>query len=135
MKYLLDTNAVIHLMNEEDAIASRIFAHSPSDFVVSGFTEAELLFGVERSGELHRATNQLSIQLALASFKIVYQDHSISSIYGKIKAHLVSKKAFREQNEIDLFIAATAIAHDLVLITQNSKDFKHIPHLKFENWS
>jgi tRNA(fMet)-specific endonuclease VapC len=135
MKYLLDTNAVIHLMKGEEPLSSKIMAHHPSEFVVSGFTEAELLFGVENSGSSHRAGNEMKVQLTLAPFQILYQDQVTSWAYGKIKAHLVSKRAFQSRNEIDLFIASTAVAHGLVLVTQNAKDFKAIPNLQLKDWS
>ena len=36
--------------------------------------------------------------------------------------------------DMDLFIAATAIYNDLTLVTNNTKHFENIPLLKLENW-
>lgn len=36
--------------------------------------------------------------------------------------------------DMDLFIAATAIYNDLTLVTNNTKHFKNIPLLELENW-
>jgi tRNA(fMet)-specific endonuclease VapC len=37
-------------------------------------------------------------------------------------------------DEFDLIIGVTALANKLTLVTDNSKDFKHIENLKLENW-
>lgn len=44
---------------------------------------------------------------------------------GSLTAHLR-----RQIGDIDLLIAATALTHDLTLITRNRKDFQHVPGLK-----
>jgi tRNA(fMet)-specific endonuclease VapC len=31
-------------------------------------------------------------------------------------------------------IAATAIVHDLILVTHNTRDFQNIPGLRLEDW-
>jgi tRNA(fMet)-specific endonuclease VapC len=36
---------------------------------------------------------------------------------------------------LDLRIAATALVHDLTLVTRNQKDFSRVPGLRFEDWS
>jgi tRNA(fMet)-specific endonuclease VapC len=36
---------------------------------------------------------------------------------------------------LDLRIAATALVHDLTLITRNHKDFARVPGLRFESWA
>jgi len=56
----------------------------------------------------------------------------IMEIFADIKANMYSK-AMRIE-DMDLFIAATAIYNDLVLVTNNTKHFKNIPLLQLENW-
>jgi tRNA(fMet)-specific endonuclease VapC len=36
---------------------------------------------------------------------------------------------------LDLRIAATALVHDLTLVTRNTQDFARVPGLKTEDWS
>lgn len=135
MKYLLDTNAVIYLIHQKAPLHSKVLKRKPETFGISGFTEAELRYAVEKSPEAYRLQNELAISLLLSAFTRIYHDESISYHYGKIKAHLKLHKLYEPKNEIDLFIAATALAHDLIVITANIKDFKNVPQLKIEDWS
>jgi tRNA(fMet)-specific endonuclease VapC len=135
VKYLLDTNAVIHLFYATEPLNSNVQAHSPADLSVSGFTEAELRYGIENSDSKYRAQNEIATSLVLAPFNLIYHDFSISEAYGKIKSHLVQNKIYVPKNEIDIFIAATAIAKNLILVTSNQKDFSSIPQLRLEDWS
>lgn len=135
MKYLLDTNVMIHLFHSKEPLNSKVQSHRPDDLAISGFTEAELRYGIENSNPKYRAQNELARSLAIAPFAMVYHDHSVSDAYGKIKAHLMTNKIYVPQNEIDIFIAATAIAKNLILVTSNTKDFAAIPGLTLEDWS
>jgi len=105
------------------------------DLAISGFTEAKLRYGIEKSDPQYRAQNELARALAITPFHVVYHDQSISEAYGKIKAHLVSNKIYVPRNEIDIFISATAMAKKLVLVTSNTRNFSLIPGLTLENWS
>ena len=59
-------------------------------------------------------------------------DHAAGALFGRIKAEL--KQLGKSINDSDLFIAATAISHDLVLVTNNLRHFERIPFLRIENW-
>jgi tRNA(fMet)-specific endonuclease VapC len=37
-------------------------------------------------------------------------------------------------HEFDLIIGVTTIAHEMILVTDNMKDFRHLKNLKSENW-
>lgn len=37
-------------------------------------------------------------------------------------------------DEFDLLIGVTAFANEMILVTDNIKDFRHIKNLKLENW-
>lgn len=52
--------------------------------------------------------------------------------YGEIPTTL--EKQGNPISALDLLIAAIAIAHDLILVTNNTKEFERIPNLKIENW-
>ncbi len=55
-----------------------------------------------------------------------------AEIIGTLRAALLDQG--RPTPEIDLWIAATAIHHDLTLVTHNSRDFEHIPGLRTVDW-
>jgi tRNA(fMet)-specific endonuclease VapC len=135
MKYLLDTNMMIHLFQAKEPLNSNVQKRNPDQMAVSGFTEAEILFGVENSDLKNREQNRIARAIAMSAFTRIYHDESVSEAYGKIKTHLLKNKIYTPNNEIDIFIAATAVAKDLTLITNNTKDFDQIPNLKIQDWS
>ena len=135
MKYLLDTNAIIHLFNGYPILTANVKKRPPSELAISGFTEAEIAFGVENSDPEMREHNRTARTFGMVPFQRIYHDESISTAYGVIKAHLKSKGSYHPANEIDIFIAATAVAKSLTVVTQNQSDFISIPNLKLEDWS
>jgi predicted nucleic acid-binding protein len=52
--------------------------------------------------------------------------------FGEIKAHLRRNGSLIE--DFDLLLAATALTHKLVFVTNNSSHFQRIPQLTLENW-
>ena len=53
-------------------------------------------------------------------------------IYGKEKARLKTKGSII--SDLDLFIGATAIFNDMVLVTRNVREFERMENIKIENW-
>jgi len=53
-------------------------------------------------------------------------------VYGKEKARLKLKGAII--SDLDLFIGATAIINDMILVTRNVKEFERMENIKIENW-
>jgi len=62
----------------------------------------------------------------------VESDEAISEIFGQLKAEL--EVAGTIIDDADLFIAACAKVHGLILVTSNVKHFKRVKGLKLENW-
>ena len=56
----------------------------------------------------------------------------IFDLYGIEKARL--RMAGTPTSDYDLLIGCTAVAEDMVMVTQNVKDFKNIKGIKIENW-
>jgi tRNA(fMet)-specific endonuclease VapC len=55
-------------------------------------------------------------------------------LYAKSKVNL-RKKGTPLHDEFDLIIGVTALAHEMTLVTDNLKDFRHIKNLKLANWA
>ena len=53
--------------------------------------------------------------------------------YGQIRAALRARGTPIGQN--DLWLAAQALATDLVLVTNNEREFRRVPGLKIQNWT
>ena len=93
-------------------------------------TYAELVFGAKRSGNEQK--NMLKVNRIREIYPVEELNIGIMELFADIKANMYSK-AMRIE-DLDLFIAATAIYNDLTLVTNNTKHFRNIPLLKSENW-
>lgn len=131
MKYLLDTNICIGLLNNRDPLfLTNLQQLSPEDVFLCSVVKAELVFGAKKS--LHREKNEKKLKIFFQEFEcLFFDDHAVES-YGEIRSYLE-----RLGNPIggnDLLIAAIAIAHDLSLITKNTREFSKIASLKITGW-
>ena len=59
-------------------------------------------------------------------------DDIAAEIYGRIRAHLATQGTPIGAN--DLQIASISLAHDLILVTHNTREFSRVPRLRLEDW-
>lgn len=134
MKYLLDTNifAAFTITIPNIKLQLRILDALPES-AISAVTLAELTFGSEllpegrRRREMEDANATLADELTLIDF-----DAAAALWFGRERARM--RRAGREQPILDLIIAATAMTRDLIVVTDNIKDFEMVEGLKCENW-
>ena len=132
MRYLIDTNILIFLCNSKSKVLEHKFkTHQPEDFYVSSITVAELIYGVNKS--LHRDRNLQAIIKILSPFKIIDFDSSDGWEYGEIRAELEGKGMIIGGN--DIMIAAQAKRRKLIVITNNTKEYKRVQGLQVEDWT
>ncbi|GBF82790.1 type II toxin-antitoxin system tRNA(fMet)-specific endonuclease VapC [Aphanothece sacrum] len=131
MKYLLDTNICIYLIKKKPFKVFEKFKNiEPGDIGVSSITVAELKYGVYKSQHLEK--NKVALTQFLIPLEIVSFDVNATVIYGQIRANLEREGMII--GAMDMLIAAQAVALDLILITNNIKEFTRVPNLKLENW-
>lgn len=129
MKYLLDTNICIHFLRGQFGLLKKFQEIDLNNCGISEITFAELVYGAEKSSNpkknlalIEAFTNQVVI---LPIFNAIY-------LFGKEKARLKSKGIMI--SDFDLFIGCTAVEKDLVMVTENLKEFERISRIKIENW-
>jgi tRNA(fMet)-specific endonuclease VapC len=132
VRYLLDTNICIYLINEKPTKVLKKFEKYPVyEFGLSSITHAELQYGVEKSR--NKKTNQNALDEFLLPLTILpFHGKRLVTCYGKIRAFLESKG--RTIGPLDMLIASHALDLDLTIISNNINEFSRIPHLKCENW-
>ena len=132
MKYLLDTNICIYIINEKPGTVLRKFEQYPVyEFGISSITHAELQYGVEKSK--NTKTNQDALNEFLLPLTILpFHGKNLVTCYGEIRTSLESKGKII--GPLDMLIAAHALSLDLTIISNNIKEFMRIPKLKCENW-
>lgn len=132
MKYMLDTNVCVQLIRHKPPdLLRRLTEHRISEVGISSITVAELQFGVQRSSQPARTQNALEqflIPLAILDF-----DYESARAYGSIRAHLEAQGT--PIGSLDTLIAAQALSQNLVLVTNNTREFARVPGLSVEDWS
>jgi tRNA(fMet)-specific endonuclease VapC len=129
--YLLDTNICIYaIKNKPISVLEKIKENSKLGIYISSLTIAELEYGIENSNRVKE--NRVSLIKFLSIFNILSFDDKDAIPYGKLKAKL--KKEGTIIGPIDMLLAAQALSKDLILVTNNTKEFERIENLKLENW-
>ena len=127
---MLDTNMCIHLMKHHPPeIAARFSQCYVGEVVISAITQAELEYGVVRSGD-HESENRAALALLLEDIPPIPFDAAAARAYGPVREATRGRK----RDALDKLIAAHAIALDVVLVTNNQADFAAYPGLTTENW-
>jgi toxin FitB len=90
---------------------------------ISAVSIAELHFGLLAARDLEARTERLSrLRVIEATFQSLPLDDQVARALGQLKAAVVSRGGNPRKRMADLAIAATAVAHDAVLITANARD-------------
>ena len=132
MIYLLDTNICIYIINKKPpAVVKRIQTKLPEQIAISSITLAELEYGIVRSRYPDR--NRIALLEFLIPFMILDFDQMASVVYGWIRSFLESKGKLIVP--MDLLLAAQAKSRNMILVTNNEKEFNRIDGLQTENWA
>lgn len=132
MEYLIDTNICIYILNKQPKkVLDRFEQFNTGQIAVSTISVAELNFGARKSSR--KQENLERLELFLFPFEILVFDSLAAGHYGNIRQDLESRGCIIGQ--LDMMIAAQAIANNLTLITNNQKEFLRIQNLKLDNWN
>ena len=130
MKYLLDTNICIYLINGNEILKKKIKDIGLFSMSISNATLAELYFGAYNSRKVDANIKRIE---AFKKNLMVYSDSSISAeAFGRFKSKLRAQGNIIE--DFDILIASIAYANDCILVTNNPGHFERIDELKIENW-
>ena len=132
MRWLLDTNTIIHAMGGVLSVRRRLNeVEEQGEILTSAMVVGELIYGAECSAR--REENCENIRRKLERIRIVSLDARIADRWGTLKAQLRTRG--RLKADTDLLIAATAIAEEAVLVTDDADLLAgDIPGLTVENW-
>jgi predicted nucleic acid-binding protein len=135
---LFDTDTLTHFSHGNENLRRKIEEAADEQFAVAVITRNEVLRG--RAESLLKAANEAELQKAaerfqqteelLADFIVVGIDDNAISHFGK----LVKQKNLKKMGRADMLIACIALANNALLVTRNTKDYKHVAGLRLENW-
>jgi len=128
MRYLLDTNVVIRLLNSDSTVTGRIRHYERSDFGLPIMVMHELYFGAFKSRRVEQNIGFLQgLDFEILDFQL---EDAITA--GRIRAVLIARGT--PIGPLDLLIAGQAVARDLTLVTNNLREFRRVDQLRVEDW-
>ncbi|MDD2920744.1 MAG: type II toxin-antitoxin system VapC family toxin [Anaerolineales bacterium] len=131
MKYMLDTNICIGLIRQKPpSLIKKIVNHAFGDIGLSTITVAELMYGAQKSNQPEQ--NMRVLEQFLLPFEVADFDQSAANAYGILRAYL--EKSGKIIGSMDMLIGAHALSLEVVLATNNIREFKRIPNLMIEDW-
>ena len=128
MAFLFDTDAISELLRQRPATAyvKWIMGVAREEQFTSAVVIGELYIGAYRSNDRERHISNIE-QRVLPAVTVLPFDTDIAKFFGKIRAHLEDTGMIL--SDADIQIAATAMGHNLELITGNLRHFKRISGL------
>lgn len=130
IKYMLDTNTCIFALRDRNPGVVDMLLEFSDVIAISSIVLAELYFGCAASGQPARHSRILNE--FCQSVPVISFDDNAAKIYGSIRAQL--KESHFTVGDNDILIAASAVANNSVLVTNNIKDFVKMDGVKFEDW-
>jgi tRNA(fMet)-specific endonuclease VapC len=127
-RFLLDTNIVIALLQGDDAVLSHL-DRAPEVFIPA-VALGELFFGAAKSGR--PSENTATVERFAAGRTIVSCDLDVAREYGRLKQRL--KERGRPLPENDIWIAAAAKRHEMILVTRD-RHFQEFEDLQTADWA
>ena len=129
MRYMLDTDIASYLIRGGHPEVTTKFTELFEDCVMSSITAAELLYGAKKRN--NRTLTQ-KVQALCSLMTIISWNEEAANVYAKLRVELETSGT--PIGNMDMLIAASAIAEDVTLVTNNTEHFFRIPSLKTENW-
>jgi predicted nucleic acid-binding protein len=110
---LLDTSVLIASESGRSLEVERL----PHEVALSAVTVAELHVGVLAARDVDTRAQRLATLAATADVQVLPVDEAVAAVWARLRLHLA--EAGRRLNVNDLWIAATALAHELPVVTQD----------------
>jgi tRNA(fMet)-specific endonuclease VapC len=131
LRYMLDTDIASYIMKGiEPKVLRKLQTIPVGDVSISAITQSELMYGIQVSPQSVR--DRARLEIFLRHMDVLDYPGEASLHYGQIRAVLKQRGSMIGAN--DLLIAAHARCLELILVTNNTREFKRIPDLKIENW-
>lgn len=132
IRYLLDTDIASYVIKSRSpALESRLVTIPKEVVAVSVITRAELMYGLQRLSQAHQMHQ--GVERFLRTVRALPWDDLAADNYAVIRHQLTSSGQLI--GELDMMIAAHAMALGAVLVTNNTRHYQRIPlPLKIENW-
>lgn len=131
-RYLIDTNIWSALIRRSNPVlVERFLSLKPEQLILSPIVLGELEVGYYKGDRTPKRRQVL--EHITANTQLLALDGGVSAAYARIRAEL--EQAGTAIGPNDTWIAAEALYHQLVLVTDNTREFARVPGLLLENWT
>jgi tRNA(fMet)-specific endonuclease VapC len=131
-RYLLDTDTCIYIhKNRPPRVLKRFQRLREGEAVISVITFGELLYGAAKSSRRAEALAHLEELKRL--LHVMPLDEAVADAYGVLRAELETRGDLIGNN--DLWIAAHSLSENLILVTNNEREFARVRGLRIQNWA
>jgi tRNA(fMet)-specific endonuclease VapC len=130
---LIDVGILIEAERGRLDLEPHVARHADEEAFLSVITASELLHGVHRAVDpAVRARRSAFVEGLLERFPVLAADLACARAHAQIWAEL--RRAGTVIGAHDLWLAATCVAHGLVMVTADVRDFERVPGLRWEVW-
>ncbi len=126
MPFLVDTDWIIHFLNGRSDIIAKLQELSVKGVAISMVSLAELYEGVYYSR--NQANDEAALRDFVRTVSVLGIDEEVTRIFGRERGRL--RSLGKTVGDLDLLIGATAIQHDLTLLTNNRRHFELLERLR-----
>jgi tRNA(fMet)-specific endonuclease VapC len=126
MRYLLDSDVVADYLKGRNSARTLLEPLFPDGLAISIITYAEVYEGVYYGRDRRR--HEQGFRAFLHAVAVLSLTQAVARRYAVLRGSLQRQGQIIDQP--DLFIAATALQHDLILVTRNRQHFERIPQLQ-----
>jgi len=128
--FMLDTNTLIYFFKGMGEVGENLFTYSPQDIFIPSIVIYELQVGIAKSNNPKKREKQLST--LLQQINIIEFGEQEAKASALIRASLEKKGI--PIGPMDILIAGSAKAHNLTLVTHNTKEFIRVEGLMIKDW-
>ena len=128
-QYILDTDISSYLIRGDHGTVTKKFSELYDSCAISSITAAELQYGAKK-----RNNKQLTqkVKAFCDLVEIIPWDEDAAKAYAKLRVELETSGT--PIGNMDMLIAASALARKAVLVTNNTEHFSRAKDLKLGNW-
>ena len=128
-QYILNTDISSYLIRGDHETVTKKFSELYDSCAISSITAAELQYGARK-----RNNKQLTqkVKAFCNLVEIIPWDEDAAKAYAKLRVELETSGT--PIGNMDMLIAASALARKAVLVTNNTEHFSRVKDLKLGNW-
>ncbi len=130
MTYLLDTDTLVFYLRGRADVRQKLLSIPLGEICTSSVCVGELYYGAAKSQK--RAERKAEVDQLRATLPSVSLGNAEMERFGNLKASLEARG--ERLADADLMIAATALGHNLVVVTGNLRHFERVGGLQIESW-